>query len=53
MSEVIVNRARYLRACQKKDDAYALFQQVAEGAGNFAKIRGLAQHYMNQMALGK
>ena len=53
MSEVIVNRARYLRACQKNDDAYALFQQVGEGAGNFAKIRNLAQHYMRQMALGK
>ena len=53
MSEVIVNRARYLRACQKKDDAYTLFQQVAEGAGNFAKIRALAQHHMKQMSLGK
>ena len=53
MSEVIVNRARYLKACHKNDDAYTLFQQVAEGAGNFAKVRNLAQHYMKQMALGR
>ena len=53
MSEVIVNRARYLRECHKNEEAYALFQKVAEGGGNFAKIRNLAQHYMKQMALGK
>ena len=42
MSEVIVNQARYLRECHKNEDAYALFQQVAEGAGEiFAKVRNL------------